>query len=261
MRSWLFTATGEISVANNATGCNSVGEITPPAGSETFSGNYVVTSERDIEVFCYTSITGNLIIDAANYADDVASLTTLNGLEGLTSIGGTLTIRGMSGLVNLNGLDNLSSVRGIVLNDLASLNNVNILSGVTSLDNSINITDAPNLGNFSGLSGLTSVGGSVTLDNIRESNLNDLVNLTSIGVDLVIRNNTSLSNIVGLRNVGDVRIFRLTNNPALINTGGLFALTVTQEVDIKGPWKRSVVYPTTSPLPERVVRSNSMVRT
>jgi len=68
----------------------------------------------------YSEVTGNLIIN-----NPTTPVTSLLGLEGLTSIGGNLNIRYTSPLTSLSGLDNLTSIAGYL--------RINSNSALTSL--------------------------------------------------------------------------------------------------------------------------------
>src|SRR5690606_5858670 len=106
------------------------------------------------------------------------SLTSLNGLSNLTSVGGNLDIYDNLSLTNLDGLNNLTSVGGFLLIDYNS-----------------------NLTNLDGLSNLTSVGADLLI--VFNSSLTDISGLQNVdpasilstyyGVGLYIVSNTSLS--------------------------------------------------------------------
>jgi hypothetical protein len=119
-----------------------------------------------------TEITGDLIISNT-------SLTSLSGLENLTSVGGSLGIFLNNVLTSLSGLEKLTSVGS----------NIEILSNAV-------------LTSLSGLENLTSVGGFLEIfGNNALTSLSGLGNLTSVGEYLEIGNNVSLTNLCALYNV------------------------------------------------------------
>ncbi len=141
-----------------------------------WEGTYSTTDHGDSldDLSGYTSVTGHLYITST-------SLTNLEGLECLTSVGSTLTITGNDFLTNLEGLMNLTSVGA----DLRIANN-----------------DSPT--NLVGLENLTSVGTDLYIANNNSLiNLAALSNITSVGEDLYIQGNESLTTL-GLDSLNDV---------------------------------------------------------
>lgn len=99
------------------------------------------------------------------------SITNLNGLDILTSIGGFLDIANNNALTNLSGLQNLYSIGG-----------------------NLNISNNDALTNLSGLENLTTIGGNIWVyQNEVLISIVGLQNLTSINDALVIGHNPSLS--------------------------------------------------------------------
>ncbi len=121
-----------------------------------------------------TEIEGGVLIDGA-------SITNLNGLAQLTSIGRGLHIWRNAALTSLSGLDNLTSIGGGLAIDRND--------GLTSL---------------SGLDNLTSIERLYIHDNAALTSLSGLENLTSIGVELWIYGNNALTSLSGLDNLTSI---------------------------------------------------------
>jgi hypothetical protein len=134
----------------------------------------------------------------------------MTGLEGLDSIGRSLSFLGNDALVDLTGLEGLSYIG-------ESLN--------------IGFTYYPFCGNaltsLSGLEGLTFIGERLFIDaNDSLISLTGLESLTSVGGDIYLRNNaslTSLAGLEGLTSIGDG--MKIINNSSLTSFSGLESLT------------------------------------
>merc|ERR1712188_174835 len=126
------------------------------------------------------------------------NVTSLKGLEGLTSVGGDLQIGGDPVLLSL-GYDNVGGGNP-QLTSLAGL------EGLTSVGGGITISDNAQLTSLAGLEGLTSVGGDLYIGiNAQLTSLAGLEGLTSVGGYLSIGVNaqlTSLAALEGLASVG-----------------------------------------------------------
>ena len=92
-------------------------------------------------------------------SDDNLSLTSLSGLDNLTTIGGSLEIGGYGALTSLTGLDGLTSVQGdlyLAYND--ALTSLSGLDSLVSVGGNLYIYENNSLPSLSGLGSLTSVG-------------------------------------------------------------------------------------------------------
>src|SRR5690606_3301741 len=98
------------------------------------------------------------------------SLTNLDGLSNLQTIGGVLGIVSNPLLTNLNGLSNLQSVGDFLLEGNSSLINLDGVTNLQSVGNYLWIESNPSL-----------------------TNLDGLISLQNIGNILIIRNNTNLA--------------------------------------------------------------------
>jgi hypothetical protein len=162
-------------------GCDSTVVIYTCPSSSCLPEGITFTTQEQIDNFqtnypgC-TEIEGDVTISGYNIAN-------LNGLNVLTSIGGTLTI-GVNGWMN----NNLTSLTG-----LENLNFIgeDLLIGGTGLG----LPGNPNLTSLTGLENLTSIGGILRIiQNPALTTLNGLEGLTSIGGNIFISYNGNLTN-------------------------------------------------------------------
>lgn len=229
---YLSAPNGIVSIHNNASGCNSPGEIAIECGI-TLSclpfGHYHFTTQQHIDNFqtdypgC-SDLEGDIIISGANISN-------LDGLNVLTSIGGNLEIVNNDTLINLSGFDNLSFIGG-----------------------NLNICRNGALTSLTGLESLTEITGSVLLGRLFYSppflgcfgnwsltSLDGLNNVNSIGGDLSIFCGNSLTSLTGLENLtyigGNLKIGdgSVISNPFLITLTGLEGLTsIVGELIVSG---------------------------
>jgi hypothetical protein len=205
-----------------------------PAFAQTCgAGGITLSTQADIDNFAInypgcTQTLGYVLIEGAD-------ITNLNGLSGLTAVGGALIIRTNPALTSLSGLSALTSVGAYLeIRDNDALTNLSGLSALTSVG-AISITKNDALTNLSGLSALTSVGTDVyIIDNVALTNLSGLSALTTVGNSLYIVRNpvlTMLSSLSALSTVGNS--LYISNNTALVNINELAGLTNVQTVYIE----------------------------
>ncbi|MBC8487279.1 MAG: T9SS type A sorting domain-containing protein [Bacteroidetes bacterium] len=153
-------------------------------------------------------------------------LTSLTGLDNVTSIGGNLLIRYNDALTSLTGLGNLTSIGGNLEIGNSVLTSLTGLDNLTSIGGCVVITSNAALTSLSGLGNLTSIGGYLfIMDNAVLSSLIGLDNLTSIGGHVEIRFNNALTSLIGLDNVTSVSELLIFGNFALTSLTGLDNLT------------------------------------
>ncbi|MBN1340371.1 MAG: T9SS type A sorting domain-containing protein [Bacteroidales bacterium] len=242
---YLASPNGEITIYDNAVGCNSPEEVlenchsclpegiifTTQAQIESFQINYpgcsIIEGDVIIQGDDITSLSGLSVLtsidgDLSIVENDI--LNSLVGLEGVTSIGGSLWVGSNNyALTNLTGLDNITSIGGDL--KIAGLNTGNTyltsltgLEGVISVGGDIEIYNNPFLTSLTGLAGLTSIGGDLgIIGNSALNSLAGLENLTSIGGMLQIEGNESMSNLFGLHNIepGTINDLIIVNNFSL----------------------------------------------
>jgi len=145
-----------------------------------------------------TSVVGNLEI----YFN--VALTSHAGLEDLAFIGGELSIYNNDALISLTGLGNVTSIGGnLGIRYNNALMNLEGLGNVTSVGGDLGIVGNA-LTSLTGLENLTSCGGSLDISfNDALTSLTGLENLTSIEGDLYISDNAALTSLTGLDNIED----------------------------------------------------------
>jgi hypothetical protein len=243
---YLSGPVGEVSIQENADGCNSAAQILVDCSDDCLPDGITFETQAQIDSYqvdhpgC-AEIEGDVVIGA--YYNDIDNL---NGLSSVTRIGGDLLFYRTSGLQNLSGLDNLNSVGGdmtinenFALADLTGLNNLayigknlyiennNDLVDITGLDSlsdvghDLWITNNFHLPALTGLERLTSIHGSLRLGNEHLVDLTALENLTSVG-DLIIWGNNSLKNLSGLDHLISIEGYlQICYDDSLVNLSNL----------------------------------------
>jgi hypothetical protein len=162
-------------------------------------GSYVIdgaNASYDISLLSgCTGVSGSLTISGT-------ALTSLSGLENITSVGGMLKIEYNNVLTSLSGLENLTSVGDLVY--IYHNNSLPSLSGLENLTSEVYLTiyDNAALTSLTGLNNITSAGGRVYIDsNNSLLSLSGLDNITSVGGTLEIDRNDVLLNLCALYDV------------------------------------------------------------
>ncbi len=217
---------------------------TNPNSTSVITGDYIIENDSDLQLLKgYTTITGSLIVGPdIESLEGLENLTTIGGdlgicrnkyikdltaFESLTSIG-SLHICYDDALTSLDGLDRITSVKGdLYISDNAALTDISSLGNMTSLGGALIIVNNSVLTNLSGLENITSVGGALNVSvNAALTNLSGLGNITSVGGWLNINDNAALTNLSGLENItsvgGDLVIYY---NADLTSLSGLEGLT------------------------------------
>jgi hypothetical protein len=235
-----------VNISDNATGCNSDNEVSIACETHCLPDGIIFTTQSQIDSFQENYPDCSVIEGNVKIIDSLGSgnITNLNGLNILTSIGGSLSIGALvvplPNLTSLSGLENLTSIGGSLEILSLPLTNLTGLEGLASIGDNLAIIDNQLLTSLIGLNNLITVGGGVYIgrviggnppfDNPALASLTGLENLTSIGEKLVI-GNTALSNMMGLENltsIGDDLIIapsELGGNTLLTSLTGLEKLT------------------------------------
>ena len=143
-----------------------------------------------------TQIEGDVTISGAN-------ITNLNGLNGLTSIGGNLRICNDSVLPNLSGLGSLTSIAyNLFVGYNPVLTSLTGLEAVTSIGGALEIYSNQALTSLTGLEAVTSIGGALEIySNQALTSLTGLEAVTSIGGALEIYSNQALTSLTGIDSI------------------------------------------------------------
>ena len=199
-----------------------------------------------------TQILGDVAINGAD-------ITNVNGLSGVTSVGGYLAIQNNPALASLAGLAGVTSVSEFLyieynpalpnlsgLSSIASVGeNLTIgfnpvltslieLSGVTTVGGSLSIVSLPLLTSLTGLHAVTSVGDQLAIDNNPlVTTLTPLSNITSVGNSLIISRMNMLTNLNGLAGVTTLSAgFNIEINASLTSLSVLSGLTNAPYVNV-----------------------------
>lgn len=174
-----------------------------------------------VSIFSQSCLPSGLYITSQQQIDD---FTTNN--PGCTQVTGYVFISGNS-ITDLNGLSTITSIGGnLIINNCDQLTHINGLSSLLTVGGNLEIKLNDNLLDIDGLSALTSIGGFITLDgNPALNNLDGFSSLSSLTGGLSIWNNASIINVNGLSNLTSTSGISLSNNSNLANIGGLSALT------------------------------------
>lgn len=203
----------------------------PAVNSITFS------SQAEIDAFAtYASCEVRLI----NVTISGADIVNLNGLSGIKSISGDLTIRDNPNLQSLSGLSNLEEIGGrLTLSSNAEITDLAGLSNINSVGGEISITANNKLLSTAGLSGISQITGG-TLSFINNPVLTDLSGLSGLTAiknnwGLIIRRNNSLLNLSGLSNLTELTGgITIDENALLQNIDAFSGLNYLRSITITG---------------------------
>jgi hypothetical protein len=237
------TTGGEPTTGDSTTADSTTADSTTGAAGSCPDDDVVVHDQAALEALAgCTHITGSLLI-----YDDVTSLaplaaltridhdlaitteaggkapplTTLTGLEGLTSIGGSVRIGHMPGLTSLLPLSGLQELPGgFYFNFMPNLSSLEGLHNLTAVG-SIGLVSLPAL---TDLAGLRSVEATfrIHLQQVGITDLQGLEALTELTVELSANDNPNLQSLAGLEAVDwNGLSLSLTGNSVLTDLGAL----------------------------------------
>lgn len=212
-----MTCTGSISLSTQAEvdafpttyGCN---EIT---GNITIASNTITNLDS---LYMLNTIGGFLNI----FENDL--LQNINGLSNLNTIGNYIRIKSNDVLLDIDGLSGLTAFANFLeVQDNGLLSSLSGLSNVSNGCDFFLIKDNPSLLSLDGLNFATNIAGSMYIDNnALLSDLQGLNNLTSTGMELVIANNAILNSLSGLENLLDINGYLFIDaNDMLVSLDGL----------------------------------------
>jgi hypothetical protein len=215
----LTSVSGYVSVRNNNLLTNTIYLNLVSVGGASFSNNPALTT--------INGMTGLISLQGQLTIESNASLTAVTAFSGLTSIGLGLYIQNNPALTNLSGFSNLATVSAsMLLGNNNSLANLTAFSNLTSVETQLTIRNHVALTTVNGLAALTSVGLLNIENNAVLTNLDGLGNLKTIGQGFVIQQNALLQNINGLSNLDTLGVASfLKNNNALSAISGFSNLT------------------------------------
>jgi len=173
----------------------------------TYKGNVTLKTQAEVDAFvshAYCTVDGNLTI-GDYYEDPKSDINSLQGLSGIITVTGNITVVSNSLLESLNGLQNIKDVSKI---SVVSNHRLQDLKGFPSLGNDAIVDIANNLG-MATLEGL----------NVEKCK------------SIELYNNVSLNSILALQNLQEIKSLRIQGN-GITTLEGLEAITQVEELMI-----------------------------
>jgi hypothetical protein len=198
---------------------------TPPAAHAPAPVTAVCTERADDAASprACSHVLGDLYIENTRHTD-------LSILSNVRSVSGTLFIGANARLTSLSGLEGLSSVGRVVLLNNPELRDVSALSNLAEA-RAITIIGNPRLVALSGPKALEHLDGLVIANNPGLIHVDGFSRLFTAG-DLVIANNPGLIRMSGLATLTFVEQLYLENNPRLAPTPKLFKSLATVQTEL-----------------------------
>lgn len=224
-----FTSQSQISsFHNNYPGCTVI------------EGDVIIDPQPSGNIISLNGLSGLTYIGGSLIIRSTTNMSSLAGLGSLDSIGGSLSIFNTWGLTNLSALGSLKLIRGdFAFYDNHGVSDLNGLTALARVNGRVDIFSNPEMTSLNGLNNLTNIGGSLQIaQNIALTSLNGLNGLKSVGGDVVIGGfnpqiNTVLSTLAGLDQLTSVGgLLWILYNPALQNVNGLGSLTTVNRLSI-----------------------------
>ncbi len=155
-------------------------------------GGLLVSSNKSLTSL--DGLEGLEIVEGSVLIQDNTQLSSLSGLSALDTIAGTLSVTGNTALIDLSGMESLASISGALTisdNDAMTGIGLDALEGVGKLD----ISSCPSLISVSGMSSLVEVDHALSIEGCTKLTTIDLPALTSVGGDLYLYNNAALADV------------------------------------------------------------------
>ncbi len=189
-----------------------------------YEGSIQLRNQQEVNSFGanhYTHITGNVII-TGGFPLPTSIVTNLEALSSITTIEGSLYIWSNS-LTNLEGLNNLESVGDVFdIKNVNDLTSTLALNSLRSVGGGFQIESNDSLEHIEGLTNLTSVGALFIASNFSLIDIDGFNNLTNDLYLLTIADNDMLENVDGLIGVSAVNYYLgISRNNNLTNLNGL----------------------------------------
>ena len=225
--------------------------------AQTYNGDANLYTQQDVDDFVihgYTHITGRLYIATSQFTSDHINdisqlntvqtvdgdlgvmgcheLTSLTGLDGITTVGRDVLIGKNDNLESLVGLGALTDVtRDVQIFENEELTSVD-LGNLSTVGGLLFVSKNPSLITLDGLSLISSVRSIQVQFNDTLESLTPLTPLTGNIFDLKIDSNRSLTSLHGLHNITSVHYLKIKQNRGLENLNGLEGITKLDLVDI-----------------------------
>ena len=172
-----------------------------------------------------TEIPGNLIILES-------SITNLDSLYQIVSVGNRISIRGNSQLENLNGLSNIISSKDLEISNNDNLINASGIANIQELDGTFVLVSNPRLQTFVGLNLPENIDKVIVADNDSIFYLNAFNDAIEINNFTAIRNNPRLSSLDICKSAKNIENITIEGLDRLIDFSGLDSLLVADTIRI-----------------------------
>jgi hypothetical protein len=202
--------------------------LTSVAGGITLWRNTELTSLHGLERL--TSVGEDVFV---SYNSSLASL---SQLQGLTEVPGALRVEGSPSLTSLQGLENVTSVGALSIELCDGLTSLEGLGDLAEVEGLFRIYDNPNLASLQGLSILHEIGGDLELvSNSSLASLDGLDELAEVGGDLIVQG-SALGSLDGLHSLVAVQgTLSIQRNELLTSLDGLKNLAnIERDLQIGG---------------------------
>lgn len=140
-------------------------------------GDVDLSTQAEVDSFVGSSIAGNLLIHGSDIVD-LKPLSVLDSVDGYLRVGINGLNGGNASLTNLDGLSNITSVGGLTIWTNDVLTSLDGLSNITSFGGHLHVAFNASLTNLDGLSNLISVGGRLVIKH--NASLNNFCGLYSL---------------------------------------------------------------------------------
>ncbi|HCH64355.1 MAG: hypothetical protein CL927_12385 [Deltaproteobacteria bacterium] len=158
---------------------------------------------------------GSLDFVDGSFVIEGAGTHTFQGLDSIRRVRQALIVRDSEG--SLEGLDSLATVGGTVyLERMSRLQTLDGLSGLAEIGGHLRVDDAPTLNSLAGLYNLRNISGSLWLTKTKVTALTGLSRIVAIG-GLYLDTNTELTSTAGLPPVVELAELVLHWNSALVD--------------------------------------------
>lgn len=213
-------------------GCNSDdenGNISAP-----FIGDVILKSQADVDEFVnnnYSGVDGMLLVTSPD-SGEPSNITDISGLSSLSYVSGDLNISS-NVLTTLNGLQNITEIGGLfILSYNDSLKEVNALSSLRKIGDILQIGNNPQLINIDGFSNLNIVRGSIIIfSNHSLTSIGDAFENLESALNISI-SQTMFESIDGFNSLSNCDNIDLNHNDQLESISGFNSLQSGKNLSI-----------------------------
>ncbi|MHC1777728.1 MAG: T9SS type A sorting domain-containing protein [Lentimicrobium sp.] len=174
-------------------------------GNDLLIGVSYVFTPKNMEALTSIHALGSLTSIGGEMYISSTSMSSLTGLDNVSTIGGNITIYYNDYLTDISSLNKLTSIAGKLEIGYTALSSLEGLNNVTTIDRSLRINKNHSLKNFEGLNNLSYIGTGAWISyNDSLTSFEGLNNLEYIDGYLYIWSNPTLSGLSGLENLDSI---------------------------------------------------------